>query len=378
MSREEMKKTLDNKARKGADLPIVGGIVNWGYKVGEGFMRFVRAPIKTKLYMTKEGLLRKGLIIIMILFAVYTAIMNSNFLSWGNITTIITYTALNLFMALGVAGIILLTGTDLSAGKITAFTAAIVAAFLQTKKSIFTNMGSVPWIVPLLVAIVIGAAIGFINGFFTAKFKLHSFIVTLSMQFVITSVVYLFFTLNGNSNLPLQNLDPSFLNLIKRGINIGGATIPWLVIYAIVAAFIVWLIWNKTKIGKNMYAVGCNPEAATVSGISVFWVIMTTFIMAGVLYGISGFMYAGWNSGANTQTALNQELYAIAGCVIGGVSFSGGVGRISGVILGVLLVQMINNALQLLGVDGNLIYLITGVIILLAVILDMRKYIVKR
>ena len=127
-----------------------------------------------------------------------------------------------------------------------------------------------------------------------------------------------------------------------------------------------------------MYAVGANPDAANVSGVSVMKTTIVVFMMAGVLYGFSGFVEAARIGSNGPVTGLNAELDAIAACVIGGVSFTGGVGKISGIITGVVLLQIISVALQWLSVSTNLQYIIKGVIILVAVALDMRKYLAKK
>ena len=140
----------------------------------------------------------------------------------------------------------------------------------------------------------------------------------------------------------------------------------------------MWFVWNKTTLGKNMYAVGANPEAANVSGVNVMKTIIMVFAMAGVLYGFSGFVEAARVGSNNASAGLNAELDAIAACVIGGVSFTGGTGKISGIVTGVILLQIITVALQWLGVSTNLQYIIKGAIILMAVAIDMRKYLAKK
>jgi len=380
MSQEEMKKKLEPKPD--STIPVVGGFINWWNNLSARWRAFIKSNAKQKQHSILEFILNKGLIIILLILAIFTIAVDTAFISWSSIVNLITQTSVAIFMALGIAGIILLTGTFLSAGRVAAFLTCIVVAFMQTQKKIFLNMGSVPWIVPLLVVMVIGAAIGFINGFFVAKFKLHSFIVTLSVQFMMLSVIVVFLNMSGNSGQTLTNISEAFKNMTNGGFKIAGVTIRWIVLYGIAAVIIMWFIWNKTKLGKNMYAVGCNPESATVSGISVFWTTIIVFAMAGVMYGISAFFGASYNGSAGASTGQNAELYAIAACVIGGVSFSGGVGKISGVVLGVFMITLLQNSLQYLQaagvVDSYFTNLALGLVILLAVVLDMRKYLVKR
>ena len=140
----------------------------------------------------------------------------------------------------------------------------------------------------------------------------------------------------------------------------------------------MWFVWNKTTLGKNMFAIGGNKEAAAVSGVNVTKSIMLIYVVAGILYGVAAFLEAGRVQSVTTQTGLNYELDAMSGCVIGGVSFSGGVGTISGILIGVITLQVINYSLYYLQINPYLQYIIKGVIIILAVAIDVRKYIAKK
>jgi len=150
------------------------------------------------------------------------------------------------------------------------------------------------------------------------------------------------------------------------------------VLFAVIVTGVIWFIWNKTTFGKNIFAVGSNEEAARVSGVNVSAVIIGAFALAGATYGYSGFVEVA-RLGASTGTVgLNYELDAIAACVIGGVSFVGGIGKISGVILGVLLMQLIMSGMLFLGISGNTTFIIKGAVILIACAIDMRKYLTKK
>ena len=140
----------------------------------------------------------------------------------------------------------------------------------------------------------------------------------------------------------------------------------------------MWFIWNKTKLGKNMFAIGGNPEAAAVSGVNITKNIMIIFIISGMLYGLAGFLEAGRVGSTTSNTGINYDLDAISACVVGGVSFSGGVGTIPGVILGTLILQFINYGLNFIGVSHYLQYIVKGLIIILAVSIDVRRYLVKK
>ena len=154
---------------------------------------------------------------------------------------------------------------------------------------------------------------------------------------------------------------------------------PTIILWAVAAIIIVWFIWNKTTFGKDLYAVGGNPEAASVSGISVFWVTMCAFMMAGILYGFGSWLecmrMVGSGSAAYGQ---GWDMDAIAACVVGGVSFTGGIGRISGVVVGVLIFTALTYSLTVLGIDTNLQFVFEGIIIVAAVTLDSLKYVQKK
>ena len=236
-----------------------------------------------------------------------------------------------------------------------------------------------PLPVVLLIVIAVGALIGFVNGFFVAKFKLHPFIVTLSTQLIMFGLVLMYLMIGGNNGQTLSGLDSSYTNFVRGTLfKIGNVSVPRYVLYAVILTALMWVIWNKTKFGKNMFAVGSNEEAANVSGVNVFWTIVLVFVLAGVMYGITGFIEGARIASISANTGLNYESDAIAACVIGGVSFVGGTGKISGVVVGVFLLQIIFVGLNFLSVDQNMLYVIKGLIILFACAIDMRKYLAKK
>ena len=338
---------------------------------------------KSELNSKRIGslVLDNSLYIIMILAIIYIAIINPNFLTPNSIINIIGQTAAYLPAALGIAGCIVLTGTDLSAGRIVGLTACIAASLLQTVSSankMWTNIGVLPIPVVIIIAMLIGAAIGCFNGFFVAKFKLHPFIVTLATQLIIYTLLLLYVQMGNNNGMAISNLDASYTNFVKGSIlNIGGTPIPNYVWFAIILTALMWFIWNKTTFGKNMFALGANEEAARVSGVNVFLTTIMVFALAGAMYGFTGFV-EGARIGSNTaNTGFNYEQDAIAACVIGGVSFVGGIGKIRGIVVGVFLLRLIFVGLTMISIDQNLQYLIKGGIILFACAVDMRKYLAK-
>ena len=328
-------------------------------------------------------LLNNALIIIMVIAVIYIAIKNPKFTQPASIINILSQTAAYLPAALGIGGCIVLTGTDLSAGRVVGITACISASLLQNAANLANKMwpgiGTLPIIVVILLAMLIGAAVGCFNGFFVAKFKLHPFIVTLGTQLILYTCLLLYVQMGNNKGMAISNLDPSYTNFVKGSLfKIGGVPIPNYVLFAIVLPAVMWFIWNKTTFGKNMFALGSNEEAARVSGVNVFAVTVGVFALAGAMYGFTGFI-EGARIGSNTaNTGLNYELDAIAAGVIGGVSFVGGIGKIRGIVIGVLMLRLIFVGLAMVGVPQDLQYLIKGGIILFACALDMRKYLVKK
>ncbi|MFV0379303.1 MAG: galactose/methyl galactoside ABC transporter permease MglC [Anaerorhabdus sp.] len=343
---------------------------------------FMELDNKEKAKVVKEALINNSLMIFTMIAIIYIQIQRPQFLSRESIINIVSLSAAAMPLALGVAGAIILTGTDLSAGRIVGLTACISASLLQMfdySNKMFPDLVQIPIIVVLIIVIAVGAFFGFINGFCVAKFSLHPFIVTLATQLMVYGVI-LMYLMNGNNNgQSISGLSPEFTNLIKGSLfKIGGTPIPNYVLMAIALTGIMWVVWNKTSFGKNMFAVGSNPEAANVSGVNVGFTIMMVFTLAGALYAFSGFIEAARIGSNSANTGLNYELDAIAACVIGGISFVGGIGKIRGVVMGVVLLKLIFVGLSFLSVSVNMIYIIKGLIILVACAIDMRKYLVRK
>lgn len=309
-------------------------------------------------------------------------IYDPRFLSLSSIVNIVSLSAANLPIALGIAGCIILTGTDLSAGRIVGITACVAASLLQATGyagKMFPALATAPLPFVFLIVVAIGALVGFINGFCTAKFNLHPFIVTLATQLITYGALLIYLMQGTNNGQSISGLDARYTDFITGSLfRIGSVSMPNYVLYAVLITLLMWLVWNKTAFGKNMFAVGSNPEAANVSGVNVARTVMLVFTLAGILYGVTGFIEAARIGSNSAATGLNYELDAIAACVIGGVSFVGGIGKISGVILGVVLLRIIFVGLTFLGIDSNMQYIIKGLIILVACAIDMRKYLVRK
>ena len=350
--------------------------------VRRGITDFSELDGREKLRTVSNFLLDRAMIIAILVAVIVIAIMQPRFISVGSIVNIASLTAARLPIALGVGGAIVLTGTDISAGRAVGLTACISAALLQSTgyaNKMFAELPTLPVWVVILAVIAVGAVIGLVNGFFVAKFKLHPFIVTLSTQLIIFGGILLFLQLGGNGGQSLSGLDSSYIDFVAGPLfTVGGIAVPRYVLYSLILTAVVSVIWNKTTFGKNMFAVGSNEEAARVSGVNVFRTIVLVFMLAGALYGVTGFIEGARIASSASYTGQNYESDAIAACVIGGVSFVGGTGRVRGIVLGVLLLQIIFVGLNFLSVDQNLLYIIKGLIILSACALDMRKVLRKR
>ena len=329
-----------------------------------------------------ELLINNSLYIFLFVAVVLIQLANPRFLSLPSIVNIVSLSAANLPIALGIAGAIILTGTDLSAGRIVGLVACVSAALLQSTDyagKMFPGLATLPIPLVLLLVLAIGALVGFLNGYCTATFHLHPFIVTLSTQLIVYGGLLLFLMIGNNNGQSLSGLSPAYTSVIKGSFfSLGNTPIPNYVWYVILLTALMWVVWNKTTFGKNMFAVGSNPEAANVSGVNVRAVIILVFTLAGLLYGVTGFIEAARIGSNSAATGLNYELDAIAACVIGGVSFVGGTGKIGGVVLGVVLLRLIFVGLTFLGIDANMQYIIKGLIILIACAIDMRKYLVRK
>lgn len=324
----------------------------------------------------KELLVKNAIYIVIFSIILFIIIREPAFLSPFVFRNILTQSAVRLILAFGVGGIIILQGTDLSLGRSVGFAAVIAASLLQRAdyaSRFYPDMAALPLFVPLLAACAVSAFFSGINGWVVAKFKIHPFLATLGMMITLYGVLSIYFASGAPGPQPIGGFDTRYTEFVI-GETLG---VPNLVIYASVISVIVWVLWNKTTFGKNLYAVGGNPEAAKVSGVNVAKTIIITYILAGILYGIGGFLEAARIGSANNGTGFGYELDAIAACVVGGISFSGGIGKVSGAIAGVLMFTVISYGMTFIGMDQYYQYIIKGVIIVAAVALDAKKYIKK-
>ena len=336
-------------------------------------------------FNTSQFLYKNGLYIVIILIFIALCIItpivkNTQLLTVTNILNILQQASPRMFLALGVAGLILLTGTDLSIGRMVGMgmvTATIIMHNGPNTGGVFghifdfSNIPAAPRAILALVACVILTTVfASIAGFFMAKYKMHPFISTMANMLIIFGLVTY-----ATKGVSFGAIDSSIPNMFIPTFG----SFPSIILWAIVAIIVVWFIWNKTTFGKNLYAVGGNPEAAAVSGISVFKVTLGAFILAGILYGFGSWLECNRMVGSGSAAyGQGWDMDAIAACVVGGVSFTGGIGKISGVVTGVLIFTSLTYSLTILGIDTNLQFIFEGIIILAAVTLDCLKYVQKK
>ena len=331
-------------------------------------------------FLYKNGLYIVIILIFIALCIITPIVKNTQLLTVTNILNILQQASPRMFLALGVAGLILLTGTDLSVGRMVGLgmvTATIIMHNGINTGAVFGHIFDFSAMAPtakallaLLMCVIFTTVFSMIAGFFMARFKMHPFISTMANMLIIFGLVT--YATKGVSFGAIDFAIPNtFIPQIGK--------FPTIILWAVAAVIIVWFIWNKTTFGKNLYAVGGNPEAAAVSGISVFKVTMGAFILAGILYGFGSWLECNRMVGSGSAAyGQGWEMDAIAACVVGGVSFTGGIGKISGVVTGVLIFTSLTYSLTILGIDTNLQFIFEGIIILAAVTLDCLKYVQKK
>jgi methyl-galactoside transport system permease protein len=324
----------------------------------------------------KKFVLSNAIFFVLLALLVVIVILEPSFISFRNIRNILSQSSTRVIMALGVGGIIVAKGTDLSLGRVVGLAAVISASLLQAPEyayRMYPNLPQLPLFVPIIAVMLITGAFGFVNGFVISKFKVDPFIQTLGMMIIVYGVNSLYYDRPPYGAQPIGGLDERFAHFAQGFFTVGGFKIPFLVIYATITVIIVWIIWNKTVFGKNIFAIGGNSEAAFVSGVNVTKNLLMIYTFAGLLYGLGGSLEAARIGTATNNTGLMYELDAIAACIVGGLSFDGGIGTVPGIVAGVLIFQVIAYGLSFVGVSPYLQYIIKGLIIIVAVAIDSRE-----
>ena len=337
--------------------------------------------VKPALWGKKILALAKAnpIVVLLAIVSIFVGFFVDNFFSWGNLGNLISNTAIRFIIALGVSGCLITKGTDLSAGRQVGLAACLAGVLVQRGDYTGRLWKAVPemnmWLV-FLIVIAVGIVIGLINGLIIAKLKVPPFIATLGTQTIIYGICLVF-----TDAQPIGGLQKIYIQLITG--RIGSATnkgfyLPYLLFVAIFFGVIFWFIYNKTCHGKYMYAIGGNEVAAEVSGVNTSRTIIRIYATAGFMYAVAGYLLAAKSGGSSASMGMGYELEAIAGCTIGGVSTTGGIGTVSGILVGVLVFELLKIVLQFLGVNPYYNYVVQGVVIVVAVALDIRKYIAKK
>ena len=309
------------------------------------------------------------------------AIYDPRFLSVTTIRDITLQSATRAIIALGAAFVLITGGVDLSAGRVVGLTAVLSSSMLQVadySRRFYPDIPDLPLFLPIILAVLAGLLVGLINGFIIAKFSVPPFITTLGTMVIVYGVNSIYFDMKPNESQPIGGLRADFTNLGSGAFGSEAYSLPYIVIFAAIISFIVWVIFNKTRLGKNMYAIGGNINAATVSGINVGLNLLVLYAIAGGLYGLAGVLEAARTGGATNNYGNMYELDAIAACVVGGVSTSGGIGTVPGILAGVLIFGVINYGLTFIGMNPYWQLIIKGLIIVAAVAFDIRKYLSKK
>lgn len=302
-----------------------------------------------------------GIFFVLLLLVILLSIARPNFLRLQNIMNVLRQISINGLLSIGMTFVILTGGIDLSVGSMLAFGGVIAASLASDAMG-----GSVqsPY-VAAMAALLMGLLLGSFNGLLVSEMKLPPFIVTLGMLSMARGFTFIY-----TDGMPIPRIDKDFL-FFGQGVFLG---IPFPVIIFAVVFLISWIVLNKTRYGRYVYAVGGNEKSAKVSGVNTKLIIYSVYAISGILSALGGIILTARTTAGLPQAGQSYELDAIAAAVIGGTSMSGGRGVLSGTLIGALLIGVINNGLDLLGVSSYFQQVVKGAIIVGAVLLDsLRK-----
>lgn len=311
--------------------------------------------------MTKEKMLnyyhKLGPLIGLIVLIVVVSSINNVFLSTGNLLNLLRQVSVNGLIAFGMTFIILLGGIDLSVGAILGYSSAIMASLVVAGQ---------PPLVAILACVLVGALLGTVNGLLVAYGKIAPFIATLA-----TMTIFRGFTLIFTNGNPISGISSggNLFHFIGRETVLG---VPFPILIFAVIFILLFVLLHKTAFGRKVYAIGGNEKAAHIVGIHIAKVKILVFGLSGVMSAISGIIITSRLGSAQPNAGISYELDAIAAVVLGGTSLSGGRGRLFGTLVGVLIIGVLNNGLNILGVSSFYQEVAKGVVILIAVLLDRR------
>lgn len=296
-------------------------------------------------------------IALIILMAVIT-IINSNFLTANNLLNLLLQVTSNALIAFGMTFVILTGGIDLSVGSILALSSALTAGLLGS---------GMPVTLAILISLILGCILGMMNGLLISYGKLAPFIVTLATMTIFRGATLVY----TNGNPITKGLSDTFLfQFLGQGYIVG---IPFPVIIMFIVFIVLYVLLHKTAFGKSVYAIGGNEKAAYISGVKLNKVKINIYSISGIMASISGLIITSRLSSAQPTAGASYEMDAIAAVVLGGTSLSGGKGRILGTLIGALIIGVLNNGLNIIGVSAFWQQVVKGVVILIAVLIDRFK-----
>ena len=296
-------------------------------------------------------------IALIILMAVIT-IINSNFLTANNLLNLLLQVTSNALIAFGMTFVILTGGIDLSVGSILALSSALTAGLLGS---------GMPVTLAILISLILGCILGMMNGLLISYGKLAPFIVTLATMTIFRGATLVY----TNGNPITKGLSDTFLfQFLGQGYIVG---IPFPVIIMFIVFIVLYVLLHKTAFGKSVYAIGGNEKAAYISGVKLNKVKIIIYSISGMMASISGLIITSRLSSAQPTAGASYEMDAIAAVVLGGTSLSGGKGRILGTLIGALIIGVLNNGLNIIGVSAFWQQAVKGVVILIAVLIDRFK-----
>ena len=287
------------------------------------------------------------------------------FLTVNNLMLIMHQISVNGILAVGMTFVVISAGIDLSVGSVLAFSGIVAASFATRSTGITAWSGIYFVAIPLLAAMATGAVCGLVNGLIVSRFRIQAFIATLGMLLAARGM-----TMAVTGGNPISALSPSF-----RWFGTGRLfdVIPVPVVILLLVFAVAWVILNKTIFGRYVYAVGGNEKSARTSGINTTAILTWVYVVSGFLAGLAGIILTAKTGSAQTAAGTSYELDAIAAVVIGGASLMGGVGRLTGTFFGAMIIGVMNNGLDILGVESYYQLIIKGALIVLAVTIDSRR-----
>ncbi|MGF7437212.1 ABC transporter permease [Lentilactobacillus senioris] len=300
-----------------------------------------------------------GPLVALLVLVIIVSILNTSFLTVSNIMNLLQQVSINALIAFGMQFVIMTGGIDLSVGAILALSGAIAAKLI---------LGGMSPVLAFLVGILCGAVFGAVNGLLIAYGKAAPFIVTLATMSIFRGMTYVL--TNGNPITGPKMNDSFSFQFLGQGYLFG---VPFQVYLMIFAYIIFYVLLHKTSFGRKTIAVGGNEKAAYVAGVKVNKILVWIYVIAGILSAVAGMVLTSQLASAQPDAGTGYEMDAIAAVVLGGTSLAGGTGKMSGTLVGALIIGVLNNGMNLLGISSFYQQIVKGIVILIAVLLDRKQ-----